>query len=404
MVYKSSTNLGGGGSGTVTEIDTGTGLTGGPITTTGTISVADSDPNSLAGYDNAGEFSTVAVGTGLSLAAGTLTCTVTGDVSSVSNSDGTLTISPTTGNVVASLALAHANTWTGQQTFNTSAIILGTTTASRALVTDGSKNVISSATTATEIGYVNGVTSSIQTQLDGKQAAGNYITALTGDVTASGPGSASATLATVNGNVGSFGSSTSIPSFTVNAKGLITAASGNVVIAPAGTLTGTTLASNVVTSSLTTVGTLTGGATGAGFTVALGTSTVTGTIPMANLPTSAKSKIIGFSVNNPSPSTGQQGSYSVCEFAGSITAWGFQVDAGTATVKVWKRATGTTSPTVGNVINTSGVSISSGTAIRSTTLTDFTTTSVAAGDFFAFDMTAVSGATKIFFWLEITAT
>lgn len=59
------------------------------------------------------------------------------------------------------------------------------------------------------------------------------------------------TLATVNSNVGSFGSSTSIPSFTVNAKGLITAASGNVVIAPAGTLTGTTLASNVVTSSLT---------------------------------------------------------------------------------------------------------------------------------------------------------
>jgi len=33
--------------------------------------------------------------------------------SSVSNSDGTLTISPTTGAVVASLALAHANVWTG---------------------------------------------------------------------------------------------------------------------------------------------------------------------------------------------------------------------------------------------------------------------------------------------------
>ncbi|MHB8860387.1 MAG: tail fiber domain-containing protein, partial [Minisyncoccota bacterium] len=37
---------------------------------------------------------------------------------SVSNSDGTLTISPTTGTVVASLNLAHANTWTGLQTFN----------------------------------------------------------------------------------------------------------------------------------------------------------------------------------------------------------------------------------------------------------------------------------------------
>lgn len=56
---------------------------------------------------------------------------------------------------------------------------------------------------------------------NGKQAAGNYITALTGDVTASGPGSVAATLATVNANVGSF----TIGSFTVNGKGLITAAS-----------------------------------------------------------------------------------------------------------------------------------------------------------------------------------
>ncbi len=91
---------------------------------------------------------------------------------------------------------------------------------------------------------------------NGKQAAGSYITALTGDVSASGPGSAAATLATVNSNTGSFGSSTSIPSFTVNGKGLITAASGNAVVAPAGTLSGTTLNSTVVSSSLTSVGTI----------------------------------------------------------------------------------------------------------------------------------------------------
>lgn len=43
-------------------------------------------------------------------------------VASVANSDGTLTISPTTGGIIASLALSHPNTWTGQQ------IIKGTTT------------------------------------------------------------------------------------------------------------------------------------------------------------------------------------------------------------------------------------------------------------------------------------
>ena len=40
-----------------------------------------------------------------------------GAVSSVSNSDGTLTISPTTGAVVASLNFGHANTWLAPQTF-----------------------------------------------------------------------------------------------------------------------------------------------------------------------------------------------------------------------------------------------------------------------------------------------
>lgn len=49
--------------------------------------------------------------------------------------------------------------------------------------------------TSTEFQYINTLTSNAQTQIDGKQATGNYITALTGDVTASGPGSVAATIA-----------------------------------------------------------------------------------------------------------------------------------------------------------------------------------------------------------------
>lgn len=113
---------------------------------------------------------------------------------------------------------------------------------------------------------------------------------LTGDVTGSGTGSVATTLATINTNTGSFGSSTSIPSFTVNGKGLITAASGNAVVAPAGTLSGTTLNSTVVTSSLTSVGTI-GTGTWNGTTIAVAhggtgvtTSTGTGNVVLSTTP------------------------------------------------------------------------------------------------------------------------
>jgi len=62
--------------------------------------------------------------------------------------------------------------------------------------------------------------------------------ALTGDVTTSA-GAIATTLATVNSNVGSFGDSTHVGAFTVNGKGLVTAAS-SVALAPTfASLTGT---------------------------------------------------------------------------------------------------------------------------------------------------------------------
>ncbi len=71
------------------------------------------------------------------------------------------------------------------------------------------------------------------------------------------------------------------------------------------------------------------------------------------------------------------------------------VDTGTATIDVWKIASGTAIPTVTNTITASALpAISSGTAIHSTTLTGWTT-SVTANDIFGFNINAVSGATFI---------
>lgn len=53
---------------------------------------------------------------------------------------------------------------------------LAAVTASRALVSDGSGFVSAATTTSTEIGYVNGVTSAIQTQLDAKTAKATLTT------------------------------------------------------------------------------------------------------------------------------------------------------------------------------------------------------------------------------------
>lgn len=164
---------------------------------------------------------------------------------------------------------------------------------------------------------------------------GDQTITLTGDVTGTGTGTFATTLATVNGNVGSFGSATAASVFTVNAKGLITAASSTTITpavgsitglgtgvatalavnvgsagafvtfngalgtpssgtatnlsgtaaslsiggsAPAGSLTGTTLAANVVTTSVTTVGTIISGVWNAGAVTSSGVITSGGTL------------------------------------------------------------------------------------------------------------------------------
>lgn len=160
-------------------------------------------------------------------------------------------------------------------------------TANRAVVTNSGGSLSVATTTSTEIGYVNGVTSSIQTQLNSKQASGNYITALTGGVTASGPGSAAATVVTnanLTGPITSVGNATAVaaqtgtgstfamqtsPSLTTPTIGVATATSINKVAITAPTTSATlTLAD---TSTLAT--------SGAFSTTLTSTATTTLTLP-----------------------------------------------------------------------------------------------------------------------------
>lgn len=167
-IYYDGTNFrvslpgsGGGGSGTVTSILTSGPITGGPITTNGTIgisnAIADGSTKGAATF-SAGDFN--------------------------DDGSGVITIDYINGQSASSslkglLSAADWNTFNNKQsaiTGGASTITTSNLTINRALVSDGSGKVSVAATTATEIGYVSGVTSAIQTQFAGKQPLNTNLT------------------------------------------------------------------------------------------------------------------------------------------------------------------------------------------------------------------------------------
>jgi hypothetical protein len=86
------------------------------------------DPNAdriLFWDDSTGSYSYLTAGSGLSISGTTLTAL--GAVTSVSANNGSLTISPTTGNVLAEVNLAHNYVWGGTHEFNSTAQFDGAT-------------------------------------------------------------------------------------------------------------------------------------------------------------------------------------------------------------------------------------------------------------------------------------
>lgn len=97
--------------------------------------------------------------------------------------------------------------------------------------------------------------------------------------------------------------------------------------------------------------------------------------------------------------------YVTVPFACTITGFNITADTGTISFDVWKIGTGTAIPTIANTIMTGGfLSLSSGTAIHSTSTALFTTTAVSANDIFGFNVHAVSSATNVSLVISCNAT
>ena len=119
-------------------------------------------PSRASDMDAASEFagSFVFVTEGTDNADCSFVCTVEPDNFALGSTDVTWAQFASAGQITASTGLSKSG----------NSLSITPLTASRALVSDGSGNLSASAVTSTEVGYLDGVTSAIQTQIDSKQA------------------------------------------------------------------------------------------------------------------------------------------------------------------------------------------------------------------------------------------
>jgi len=310
---------------------------------------------------------------GSSLAAGELAYAATGSVNRlfIGHPDGT------TGNLVIG----------GKEYVDTLNAATDANTASTLVLRDASGDFSAGTITATFSGNITGdVTGNADT-------ATSWATArdlsLTGDGTATLSGvdgtanvSAALTLATVNSNVGSFGSSTAIPVLTVNAKGLVTAAT-TASITTSLTLQSDDAVNNTVDLAADTLKIL----GGTGITTSNSGDDVT--ISGDDATTSTKG-IASFNSTNFSVSSGAVSTTDITAASDSgsaaVTNGGTLTFSGT-TNEIETSATGTTvtfglpsDVTIGNDLNVGGNTVITGNLTVNGTTTTVNSNTVSVGD------------------------
>lgn len=152
-----------------------------------------------------------------------------GTVNSVSGTTNRITISGTSTDPIVDIAA----TYIGQTSITTlGTVATGTWNATTIGISKGGTG-LTALGTAAQLLRVNAGATALE-YFTPTYISSNQTITLTGDVSGSGTTGITTALATVNSNVGTFGSATQVGQFTVNGKGLITAA-GDVTITPAST-------------------------------------------------------------------------------------------------------------------------------------------------------------------------
>jgi len=253
--------------GTLTGTSLASTITGSSLTSIGTL-ISGSVPYSLLSGTVPTWNQNTTGNAATATAAGNITATTNTTLTSLSNLNtvGTITTGVWSGTTIAlnkggtgatTAAEARANLGLA---IGTNVMAANATNADiapstdRNYVTDAQKAGVLSNTSGTNTG--DETTSTIKTKLgittlSGSNTGDQTIT-LTGDVIGTGTGSFASTLTNTTVTAGSYGSSTAIPTFTVDSKGRLTAAGTTSIVADAGTLSGTITTAGKVANSATT--------------------------------------------------------------------------------------------------------------------------------------------------------